>query len=372
MSIFNLNIYVFIITAAVILLNIVLLRKLLGIFSGRSRKRFWLITALVSVEGACYLIPYFAAGRVFYMQETAAGVLLFLFCSVLIGRAEISDDEFEGPDGRRTLLLTVVPAAGIFALVCLFAGDLRPYYLSVLCCVCILAADLSVFYLYRVLVQNFTHLRQRDIYRQQTDHYKNQLEVIAESQGRMRALRHDMRNHILHLRAELQRGDHEAALLYLEKMEEELQNPKEHAKTGNREIDSLLNYKLERARQVLNKVECSVNVPAELMAKTFDINVILGNLLDNAVEAAQESGQGWLKFVMRADRGVLLIHVENSFGRAPVKKGDRFLTTKEDSGDHGIGLRNVERMVERQNGELEFRCEDQVFSVDVMLYMNEV
>ena len=369
---FNIDISVFVITAAVVLLNIVLLKKLLRTFSGRARKRIWLITALVSVEGACYLIPYFAAGRVFYMQETAAGVLLFLFCSVLIGRAEISDDEFEGPDGRRTLLLTVVPAAGIFALVCLFAGDLRPYYLSVLCCVCILAADLSVFYLYRVLVQNFTHLRQRDIYRQQTDHYKNQLEVIAESRGRMRALRHDMRNHILHLRAELQRGDHEAALLYLEKMEEELQNPKEHAKTGNREIDSLLNYMLEKARQVLDKVECSVNVPAELMTKSFDINVILGNLLDNAVEAAQESGQGWLKFVMRADRGVLLIHVENSFGRAPVKKGDRFLTTKEDSGDHGIGLRNVERMVERQNGELEFRCEDQVFSVDVMLYMNEV
>ena len=80
MSIFNLNIYVFIITAAVILLNIVLLnivllRKLLGIFSGRSRKRFWLITALVSMEGSCYLIPYFAAGRIFYVQEIAAGVL---------------------------------------------------------------------------------------------------------------------------------------------------------------------------------------------------------------------------------------------------------------------------------------------------------
>lgn len=354
------------------MLNIVLLKKLLRTFSGRARKRIWLITALISVEGACYLIPYFAAGRVFYMQETAAGVLLFLFCSALIGRAEISDDEFEGPDGRRTLLLTVVPAAGIVALVCLFAGDLKPYYLSALCCGCVLAGDLSVFYLYHVLVQNFTHLRQRDIYRQQTDHYRNQLEVITESQGRMRALRHDMRNHILHLRAELQRGDHEAALLYLEKMEEELQNPKEHAKTGNREIDSLLNYKLERARQVLNKVECSVNVPAELMAKSFDINVILGNLLDNAVEAAQDSERRWLRFVMRADRGVLLIHAANSFGRAPVKRGDRFLTTKDDSGQHGIGLRNVERMVERQNGEIEFRCEEQVFSVDVMLYMNEV
>lgn len=364
---YSLNYYESIITAAVVLLNVVLLKKLFDKFPG---KKLWLAAALAGVEGACYLIPYFGAGRAFTVQEILAGALLFLFCFVLIGRARTPEEAAEEPDGRREALLAVIPAAGILALVCLFLGNLKPYYLSSLCCACILAVHLSVFYLHNILIQNFTHLRQRDIYRQQTDHYRNQLEVITESQGRMRALRHDMRNHILHLMAQLRQGNDEEALTYLKSMEEELLNPGEHAKTGNREIDSLLNYKLEKAGQVLKEVECSIHVPAEFLSKSFDINVILGNLLDNAIEAAQDSERKWLKLVMRADRGVLLIYVANSFGEEPRRKGSRFLSTKKDSGEHGIGLQNVRRMVERLHGEIDFRQEGEVFSVDVMLYMS--
>lgn len=367
---YSLNYYESIITAAVVLLNVVLLKRLFVKFSGKGGQRLWLAVALAGVEGACYLIPYFGAERVFAVQEILAGALLFLLCFVLIGRTRIPEEAAEEPEGRREAFLAVIPAAGILALVCLFLGNLKPYYLSSLCCACILAVHLSVFYLYNILIQNFTHLRQRDIYRQQTDHYRNQLEVITESQGRMRALRHDMRNHILHLMAQLRQGNGEEALTYLKSMEEELLNPGEHAKTGSREIDSLLNYKLERAGQVLEEVECSIHVPAEFASNSFDINVILGNLLDNAIEAAQDSERKWLKLVMRADRGVLLIHVANSFGEEPRRRGSRFLSTKKDSGEHGIGLHNVRRMVERLHGEIDFRQEGEVFSVDVMLYMN--
>lgn len=368
------SIYFFesIITAAVIVLNIVLLMKLFGKFSGKTGKKLWLAAALAGTEGACYLIPYFAAGRTFTIREMTAGVLLFLFCCVLSGKPKIPEEAPEEPGGGGEAFLAVIPATGIAVLVCLFFGDLRPYYLSAVCCVCILAVDICVFYLHDILLQNFTHLKQRDIYRQQTDHYRNQLEVIAESQGRMRALRHDMKNHILHLRAELRQGNEEDALSYLENMEAELISPGEHAKTGNREVDSLLNYKLERAGWVLSEVEYSIRVPAELMPKSFDINVILGNLLDNAIEAAQKSERKWMKFVMRADRGILLIYVANSFAEAPKKTGTRFLSLKKNKGEHGIGLQNVRRMVERLQGEIAFRQEGEVFSAEVMLYMKEM
>ena len=230
----------------------------------------------------------------------------------------------------------------------------------------------SVFYLADALIQNDTHVRQRDTYRQQTDHYRNQLEVIEESQSRLRALRHDMKNHMLHLEAELQQGHYEDALRYLEKMEGELENPAEHAKTGNRDIDSLLNYKIQKAEQVLSAVESDIHVPMELMPKSFDINVILGNLLDNAIEAAQGSRRKWMKLVLRADRGVFLIHIANSCACPPKRKAGRFLSTKENAVEHGIGLQNVKRMVEKQNGNIEFQYEDGIFLVEVMLYMNEM
>lgn len=369
---YNINVIGMVIAAAVVLFNIVLLKKLIGKFGGKAGKELWFAVTLVCAAGACYLIPYFAAGRIFAIREMLAGALLFLFWDILVEKVGMPEDTPEKPDSKRQLPVAVIPLAEVLILACLFWGDLRPYSLAAVCCACILATDLSIFYLHGILVQNVTHLRQRDIYRQQTDHYRNQLDMIAESRGRMRALRHDMRNHILHLRAELQQGNEEEALAYLKSMEEELLNPGEHAKTGNREIDSLLNYKLERAEELLTETEYRINVPAKLPVKSFDINVILGNLLDNAIEAAQGSERKWMKFVMRADRGILLIHVANSFGVELRRNGKRFLSTKKDSGEHGVGLQNVRRMVERLHGEIEFQQKEELFSVDVMLYMNEM
>ena len=68
----------------------------------------------------------------------------------------------------------------------------------------------------------------------------------------------------------------------------------------------------------------------------------------------------------------MLIHVANSCAKPPRKKGQGFLSTKEDIGEHGSGLQNVRRMVERQNGNVEFEYTDGVFIAEVMLYMNEM
>ena len=364
---YNINLYSMIIMAIALLLNIALFKKLMEVFA---EGKIWAAVSLCSVEAACYLIPYFCAERIFYVQEMAAGSLLFLICFFLIRKTGKISGREEKPAGNRMTLLFVIPVTGMIALFGLFLGDLRPCSLAALIGFCILAADLSVFYLYDVLMQNDTHVRQRNSYRQQTDYYRNQLEVIEESQSRLRALRHDMKNHILHLSAELRQGNCEEALHYLEEMGAEMDNPGEYVKTGNREIDSLLNYKLQKAQRVLEKVESDIRVPMELMSKSFDINVILGNLLDNAIEAAQESEQKWLKLVLRADRGVLLIRIANSCESVPKRRGNRFLSTKGGGGEHGIGLQNVKRMVEKRNGNIEFTYEGGVFAAEVLLYMN--
>lgn len=366
---YNVDIQGMVIIGLAAALNIVLLKKLAEIFS---TGKFWLWVTLGSVEAACYLIPYFALGEIFYVQEIAGGSLLFLLCFFLIRKTGRAEGERRKPEGKRLFLLLVTPVTGLAALFSLLLGEVKPRGLAALCSACILAADLSVFYLYDVLMQNDTHVRQRDVFRQQTDHYRNQLEVIEESGNRLRALRHDMKNHMLHLQAELQKGHVEDALHYLEEMGAELQNPVEYVKTGNREVDSLLNYKLRRAEQVLSEVEQDIRVPMEWLPKSFDINVILGNLLDNAIEAAGESERKWLKFVLRADKGVLLIQIANSCDLAPRKTGRRFLSTKAEAGEHGVGLQSVKRMVEKRKGNIEFTYEEGVFLAEVLLYRNEL
>ena len=136
---------------------------------------------------------------------------------------------------------------------------------------------------------------------------------------------------------------------------------------GNRDIDSLLNYKIQKAEQVLSAVESDIHVPMELMPKSFDINVILGNLLDNAIEAAQGSRRKWMKLVLRADRGVFLIHIANSCAGPPKRKAGRFLSTKENAVEHGIGLQNVKRLIREYSGYLHQEYENGIYITTVIL-----
>ncbi len=339
-------------------------------YEGTWHKRIWLTLAFSGVEFACYVLSYLAAGRIFYVPETAVAAFAFLLCFILIQKTGMEEKESEEPDRKETILLLLIPGVSLIALFCLLNGYMKPDWVCAVCCGCILIANLSVFYLYHILLQNHYHIRQRDIYQQQTLNYRNQLEVIRESQERIRALRHDMKNHILHLQAQMQGKNFKEALEYLDIMKEDMKSPAEYAASGNEEIDSLLNYKIRKAKQMLHTVECKISIPSDTPSQSFDLNVILGNLLDNAIEAAIESERKWMNITMRADRGILLIAIANSCGKAPEREGERFCSTKNMAGEHGIGLQNVKRMVERQNGEITFEYANDIFVAKVMLYGN--
>lgn len=336
-------------------------------------KRLWISAAIGSVEYSCCMIGYFLCAGNPYIQTFSIGSLLFLLCYAVIQRTAGSfAEETDALGGKQTLLLLLIPMASFAATLCVLYGNMSPPLASAACCLCILAVNLSVFYLYGMLLENHAHERQRDVYRQQTQIYRNQLELIGESQGRMRSLRHDMKNHILHLQAELQQGRSEEALAYLEKMSAYMLSPSEYVSSGNAEIDSLLNYKIHKAKQVLDKVEVEIKIPSHLALTSFDVNVILGNLLDNAIQAAVGSGKKWLELFIRADRGILLIRVANSYS-GPIKKtGRKFDTTRQEGEKHGLGLDNVRRMVEELNGDIEIEYSEDAFRVEVMLYINRL
>ncbi len=120
-------------------------------------------------------------------------------------------------------------------------------------------------------------------------------------------------------------------------------NPQEYVKTGNDTVDSLLNYKIQKADEVLNVVETKISIPGQLRLRSFDLNVLLGNLLDNAIDASMRTEEKKLK-----------------------------LTTKEDKVNHGIGLKNVRRIVEKYHGEIEFLFENDTMETDVMMYVKEM
>ena len=192
-----------------------------------------------------------------------------------------------------------------------------------------------------------------------------------------RILRHDMKHHMNEIK--LMANKHGVAEIqeYINHMEDFIQNLDEIVDSGNMEIDSVLNYMLQKARRELKTVTANVMLP-EKIKHSFDINILLGNLLENAIEAARQTEQKYLDVEVTLKRGVLKIQIENSYlSENIVRKqqaGDKtvYFTTKKEKEGHGIGLKSVRKIVEMYQGTMEVTPQKDRFCVKLILYMSKL
>ncbi len=336
------------------------------------KKRLWVSLVLFSLDMGNSLIVLFVFGDVAKFQQPAIQALLMLICTTVISHISYPPEAKEAAfDRKQILLLLVIPAMSVVVLSVLMLGGL-PKMFAILISGCMLMINISVFYLYNILIENYIHLRDNDIYKQQTYAYQNQLEAIMESGNRVRALRHDMKNHILALQALVQRKEIEEANQYLDSMKSFMDNPQEYVKTGNDTVDSLLNYKIQKANEFLNVVETKISIPEQLRLRSFDLNVLLGNLLDNAIDASMQTEDKKLKITLKLDKGILFLNICNSCQRIAGGRNNFLETTKEDKVNHGIGLKNVHRIVKKYHGDIAFIYENDSMETDVMMYVKEM
>ena len=336
------------------------------------KKRLWVSLVLFSLDLANSLIVLFVFGDIAKFQQPAVQALLLLICTTIISHISYPPEAKEiAFDRKQTVLLLVIPAMSVLVLSVLMLEE-SPKLSAILISGCMLMINISVFYLYNILIENYINLRDNDLYKQQTYAYQNQLEVIMESGNRVRALRHDMKNHILALQALVQRKEAEEMNRYLESMKDFMTNPEEYVKTGSDSVDSLLNYKIQKAHEVLNVVETKISIPQQLRLRSFDLNVLLGNLLDNAIDASMQTEEKKLNITIKLDKGVLFLYICNSCQRIADGRSGFLETTKEDKTNHGIGLKNVRRIVEKYHGDLAFQYENNFMETDVMMYVKEM
>ncbi len=119
------------------------------------------------------------------------------------------------------------------------------------------------------------------------------------------------------------------------------------------------------------RMECRMEVPPELPADGTDLCIILGNLLDNALEAVENLpvAQRMVKLAVRLEKGTLHIMVENPYAGEIMENADGTIKSSKGQGDlHGYGLISVRKTVEKYNGGLVIRHGGGVFRASVILY----
>ena len=341
-------------------------------YRGAWEKKIWISMVFFCMDTGSGAAVSLAGSENTRMQQSAVSALLLLICVEVVCRIpDPKESKEKALDKKQMFLLSAIPMLSVMVFRGLMYGSVDRLT-AVFVCVVVLALNLCAFYLYHILSQNYVQLREQDIYKQQTIAYQNQFEVMKESQSRIRALRHDMKNHMLALEGLAKSAKQDKVIEYLMSIQEFMENPSEHIYTGNEALDSLLNYKLQRAKEELKKVETDIVLPEKMNLHSFDFNVIVGNLLDNAIAASIRTDERFLKLCIRMENGILFLYMANSCMGIPEGVCEIRRLSEKSLAGHGIGLTNVQRIVEKYHGDMEMHCKDNHMETEIMLYMKNL
>lgn len=175
---------------------------------------------------------------------------------------------------------------------------------------------------------------------------------------------HDFHNHIGILQQLLSRQKTQEAVEYLNALQEPVREIADNVWTGDETIDYLINSKANKAKSDGTDFHLQVEFPRHTNLKSADLCAILGNLLDNALEAARlvpETEKRYIRLTIRRINQMIIIKVENSYAVPPIEKNGGLKTTKDDDGLHGWGLKSAQTAAEKYCGCIQTSHTDTVF-----------
>ena len=302
--------------------------------------------------------------------------IVFMIAITALKRVFTKDEIKELPV-RYSFMLVLIPIGSIYIMNNIFMlgyklHSNRANIQSAVTAVILLGVNVLVFYIYIKLADDLQLRRMTSVYEQQLDLCERHQQERELSILRLRDMRHNMKNNLVSILAYAENGDNEKIIRFVnEIMEEGGIKTSTVTNSGNIVIDSLIGYWYVEAKKVGIDFSVNLNIPMEMPFRGADICLILGNLLENAVEAAQKAeGKKYIRLHMKYDKNNLLLFVENNYKGVLIKTKDKRLkSTKTDAGNHGVGIPSVYRIAAKYHGVV--TIDDNVanrFLIRVVLY----
>lgn len=340
-----------------------------------------------------------AFDAIWMLLETLSNYILIIYCEVYASSQPVGSfvskmfflivifalkkvftiDEIKELPLRYNILLVLIPMGSIYIMNNIFmlgyqVNSIHEKLYSALAVIILLSMDVLIFYIYYKLTDDLLLRRMTAVYEQQLELCERHQEERELSLLQMRDAKHNMKNNFVTILAYAEKGECSKIIDFVnDVLEESGIKISTIVNSGNIVIDSLIGYWYVVARQMNIRFTIDVSIPMLLPFKGADLSLILGNILENAVEAASKAGDDkYINIRMKYDKNNLLIFLVNNYSGKLIKTKDRkFKSTKIDSGNHGIGLSSVERVVSKYDGTL--TVDDSVperFLVRIVLYGN--
>lgn len=182
-------------------------------------------------------------------------------------------------------------------------------------------------------------------------------QALHEQAEQQRAMVHDIKNHLQVLHGIAQQTDSSEIVFYIERLEDNLASIHKSRFCTDPILNLILLKTDENCQKKKISFHCDVRENCLTALDAPSITTLFSNILSNAMEAAEVSSERIIEFAVlrKAEQGKILIPVENSCDMPPLTNGrGELITRKADKKIHGLGIKNIDRVLKQYHGESTF------------------
>ncbi len=313
-----------------------------------------------------------------FISVTTAHVLYLLFTWILV---RLFRHRREKLVLKRSymLLFTILPLFGILLLVFLQRAQLESHSEPMENIVIMASVVILVFEMCTVILFDKLSKQAEETLTLRAEAYYNKLQTAHQEDVKalyeeVRLWRHDYKNHMGIMQSFLEKGLVKEALHYISQGIENLSDFDYIIVSGNAVVDAILSTKLTKARKNGIETECSIILPEELPFAERQLTILLGNLLDNSIEACarMKEGKKFINVSIAPANTLLSIEIKNSTAGEVIRENGVYKTLKTDKLLHGLGLRSVDAIVQSAGGYCERNHTNRIFSTSILLPLKTI
>lgn len=216
---------------------------------------------------------------------------------------------------------------------------------------------------YTLIISNKHHkemeMLNKKIMDVQSQYYK-EIEMKNED---IRRFKHDIKNHIICLKYLLREKEYDEATNYVLQLETQIRHFKPRFTSGNHVIDAILNEKINYIEENEIKFSFAGKLSNQLKIQDYDLCILFANAFENAIEACIEVCENrFIDVKIGIYNNFMSIIITNSTAMQKDLK-----TTKIDKSNHGFGMKNISRVVEKYNGSMQITQTKSSFRIDIII-----
>ena len=323
------------------------------------------------------LIGYFGlTGLRTMFKDKVAMFISMLLCEliryiIVYMLSKVLDNEMPKLSARIIMLLVIITLTGIFVS-CLTMHILNSYDNQigrVLCMLIILMTMLNnifIFELFNNVVHILSEKNRQELLLQEAKAKDMYYKQVEKNNNNVREIKHDLKNRLLAINMHGKNCESNE----VKKIITELEESDKNIYTANVILNTILDKKITEAENKNIKVYTKIFVPNHMNIGYDDLGIIIGNLLDNSIEANEklDINNRMIDIYIKCIDNILIIKIVNN--KQNIKTNIN-KTDKKDSLNHGIGISSIKKITGKYNGAVEFIDEGNKFEADISLYVKK-